>query len=551
MTMSVTGRFYITTAIPYVNAAPHLGHALELVQTDVLARHRRLRGQPVRFLTGTDDNALKNVTAAREAGVEVARFVRDNAERFASLREPLALSFDDFIRTSSDPRHAGGVTRLWRECAAAGDFYRKGYEGLYCRGCEQFYNPAELVDGLCPEHRVAPEVVAEENWFFRLSRYAEPVLAALESGAVRVEPPARRNEVLAFVRAGLADFSVSRPAARAGGWGIPVPDDPAQVVYVWWDALTNYVTALGYATDDPAYRRWWGESAERVHVIGKGIVRFHAVYWLALLLSAGQPLPTAIFVHDYLTVDGAKLSKTAGNAVEPAALVAGYGVDAVRWWLLREVSRVGDTDFTVDRLVSRANGDLSHALGNLVNRILTLVHRYRDGRVTASGGSRSGTALAGAVSELPGRIDRALDDFDFRSATEALSSVVDEGNRLVDAERPWELAAAERSGDATAAGRLDDVLALLVHACRAVATELEPFIPTGAARLRSQLLSGDRVGRPEPAFPRLDPVLSVAAATVPEPLNSDGASDEPRDEQPARRHADVDRHGRSRSRMGG
>jgi methionyl-tRNA synthetase len=551
MTMSVTGRFYITTAIPYVNAAPHLGHALELVQTDVLARHRRLRGQPVRFLTGTDDNALKNVTAAREAGVEVARFVRDNAERFAALREPLALSFDDFIRTSSDPRHAAGVTRLWRECAVAGDFYRKGYEGLYCRGCEQFYNPAELVDGLCPEHRVAPEVVAEENWFFRLSRYAEPVLAALESGAVRVEPPARRNEVLAFVRAGLADFSVSRPAARAGGWGIPVPDDPAQVVYVWWDALTNYVTALGYATDDPAYRQWWVESAERVHVIGKGIVRFHAVYWLALLLSAGQPLPTAIFVHDYLTVDGAKLSKTAGNAVDPALLVAGYGVDAVRWWLLREVSRVGDTDFTVDRLVNRANGDLAHALGNLVNRILTLVHRYRDGRVAAPGGSTSGTALAGALSELPGRIDRALDDFDFRSATGALSSVVDEGNRLVDAERPWELAGAQRSGDATAAGRLDDVLALLVHACRVVAIELEPFIPTGAARLRSQLLSGDRVGRPEPAFPRLDPVLSVAAAMVPEPLNADGASDEPRDEQPARGHPDVDRPGRPRSRAGG
>ncbi len=507
--MTATGRFYITTAIPYVNAEPHLGHALELVQTDVLARHRRLRGQPVRFLTGTDDNALKNVTAARAAGVEVRRFVEDNARRFAALREPLALSFDDFIRTSADPRHTSGVHRLWRECAAAGDFYRKSYEGLYCRGCEQFYAPAELVDGRCPEHGVAPEVVAEENWFFRLSRYAGPVLEALESGRVRVEPPARRNEVLAFVRAGLADFSVSRPAARAGGWGIPVPGDPDQVVYVWWDALTNYVTALGYGTDDPAYRRWWRESGERVHVIGKGIVRFHAVYWLALLLSAGQPLPTAVLVHDYLTVDGAKLSKSAGNAVSPVTLVETFGADAVRWWLVREPARVGDTDFTVDRLVNRANLDLSHALGNLVNRVLTLVHRYRDGQVDAPGSFAAGGALAAAVAGLPERIDRALGAVDFRTATGALLSVVDAGNRLVDAERPWELARAEKGGDPAAAAHLDAVLALLVHACRTVAAELEPFIPAGAARLRSQLRSGPAVGRPEPAFPRLDHRLPV------------------------------------------
>src|SRR5690242_10658645 len=233
--MTIDGRFYITTAIPYVNAAPHLGHALELVQADVLARHARRRGRPVRFLTGTDDNALKNVAAARAAGRDVRTFVDDNAARFAALRDPLALSFDDFIRTSADPRHAAGVTRLWRECAAAGDFYRRRYEGLYCAGCEQFYPEAELSGGLCPEHRTAAEHVAEENWFFRLSRYTDRLLEILESGRVRVEPPARRNEVLAFVRAGLTDFSVSRPATRAGGWGIPVPDDPDQVVYVWWD----------------------------------------------------------------------------------------------------------------------------------------------------------------------------------------------------------------------------------------------------------------------------------------------------------------------------
>ncbi|GAA4931187.1 methionine--tRNA ligase [Actinoplanes utahensis] len=484
--------FYVTTAIPYVNAAPHLGHALELVQADVLARHARLRGRPVRFLTGTDDNALKNVTAARAAGVDVRAFVDRNADRFAALREPLALSFDDFIRTGADTRHPAGVERLWRECAAAGDFYRHSYQGLYCPGCEQFYPENELPGGLCPEHGVPPETVSEENWFFRLSRYTEQIREILESGRVRIEPPARRNEVLALVRDGLTDFSVSRPAARAGGWGIPVPGDPGQVVYVWWDALANYVTALGYGSGHPEYRRWWASPGERVHVIGKGIVRFHAVYWLALLLSAGLPLPTAVLVHDYLSVDGAKISKSAGNAVDPAELSARYGVDAVRWWLLREVAPLGDTDFTVERLVRRADGDLANGLGNLVNRTLTLAWKHRDGRIPET--VASGGRLGGLCAALPGRIDAALHRFDFRAATGALWSVVDEGNRYVESERPWEPAAEERR---------DAVLGTLIAACRLVTAELEPFLPAGAARLRDRLLTGDHVARPEPVFPRL------------------------------------------------
>ncbi|MCU7725319.1 methionine--tRNA ligase [Actinoplanes sp. KI2] len=501
--MITDGRFYITTAIPYVNAAPHLGHALELVQADVLARHRRLRGQPTRFLTGTDDNALKNVAAARAAGVDVGTFVDGNAARFAALRDPLALSFDDFIRTSVDRRHAAGVTRLWRACAATGDFYRRRYEGLYCAGCEQFYPEAELTGGLCPEHRAAPEPVAEENWFFRLSRYTGRLLDLLETGQIRVEPAARRNEVLAFVRAGLADFSVSRPSARAHGWGIPVPDDPDQVIYVWWDALSNYVSALGFGTDEPDYRRWWTDSAERVHLIGKGIVRFHAVYWPALLLSAGLPLPTTVFVHDYLTVDRKKLSKSAGTTADPTDLANRYGGDAVRWWLLREAARAGDTDFTVERLVQRADGDLANGLGNLVNRTVALVHKLRAGQVPQAADPGEAARLANACATLAGRVDRALADFDFRAATDALWSVVDEGNRLVEAARPWELAHAQRTGDRSAAARLDTLLTSLVRACRVLADELRPFLPVGAQRLRDQLLSGDRVGRPQPAFPRL------------------------------------------------
>jgi len=504
--MAANGNFYITTSIPYVNAEPHLGHALELVQADVLARHRRRRGQPVRFLTGTDDHALKNVTAARAAGVGVREFVDRNAARFRGLREPLALSFDDFIRTSADARHRAGVERLWRQCADRGDFYLRHYQGRYCPGCEQFYASAELDHGLCPEHRLAPDPVTEENWFFRLSRYTGELLAALQSGRVRVEPATRRNEVLAFIRAGLTDFSVSRPAARAHGWGIPVPGDPGQVIYVWWDALANYVTALGYGgRDERPYRDWWVNSGERVHVIGKGVTRFHAVYWLAILLSAGQPLPSAIYVHEYLSVGGAKLSKSGGHAASPYELADRFGTDAVRWWLLREVARSGDTDFTVERLVRRANSDLANGLGNLQHRTLALVRKYRQGRIAGPGGASSfGTELAGACQALPRLIDDALARFDFRAATGAIWSAVQAGNRLIETQRPWELARRENQGDHAAAAQLDGLLGVLAGACRVLATELAPFLPAGSAALSRQLGTGDGpAAPPAPVFARL------------------------------------------------
>jgi methionyl-tRNA synthetase len=503
--MTANGNFYITTTIPYVNAEPHLGHALELVQADVLARHRRLRGQPVRFLTGTDDHALKNVTAARAAGLTVREFVDANAARFRGLREPLGLSFDDFISTSADERHRAGVERLWRQCAGRGDFYLRHYQGLYCSGCEQFYAPAELDGGVCAEHRVAPEPVTEENWFFRLSRYTGDLLDVLQSGRVCVEPATRRNEVLAFVRAGLADFSVSRPAARAGGWGIPVPGDPGQVIYVWWDALANYITALGYGGDESPYRDWWVSSGERVHVIGKGVTRFHAVYWLALLLSAGQPLPSAIWVHEYLSAGGAKLSKSTGNAISPYDLAGRFGTDPLRWWLLRDVARHGDTDFTAGRLVTRANSDLANGLGNLQHRALTLVHRYRRGQLAGpADAAPPGTELAAAGRALPRLIDGALARFDFRAATGAIWSVVQAGNRLVETERPWDLARREKQGDRAAATRLDGLPGVLAEACRVLATELQPFIPAGASALSSQFRTHrGRIAPPAPVFARL------------------------------------------------
>ena len=487
---------YLTTTIPYVNARPHLGFALELVQADVLARHHRGAGEQVRFQSGTDDNSLKNVLAAEAAGIPVQRFVDANAAAFTGLAQPLRLSVDDVIRTSSDPRHAAGVERLWRACASRGDLYRKPYAGLYCVGCEQFYAAAELAHGRCPDHGTVPDLVSEENWFFRLSRYTGQLRGLIADGTIRVEPVERRNEVLAFIDAGLDDFSVSRGTERARGWGIPVPGDPSQVIYVWWDALGNYLTALDYADDGENFGRWWTGASRRVHLLGKGVLRFHAVYWPAMLLSAGEALPTDIVVHGYLTEHGRKISKSSGATVDPYDLVSRYGTDAVRWWLLREVPRGGDADFTVDRLVSRANGELANGFGNLVNRVVAMIHRYRGGQ--AATGASSGwslgsssasvpdaSALGLAVADAASSIPEALEDFDFRRATEAVWRIADQANRYVNRARPWELA---RTG---APAELDVVLAALLSACQAIGAHLAPFLPDTAERITRQCTPAD------------------------------------------------------------
>jgi methionyl-tRNA synthetase len=543
-------RVYLSTTIPYVNSRAHVGHALELVEADVLARHHRRIGDEVRLQSGTDDNSLKNVLAAEAAGITARELVNRNASEFAALREHLSLSFDDFIRTSSDPRHRPGVERLWRACAASGDLYRKTYEGLYCVGCEQFYTAAELDGGNCPDHGTPPQLVAEENWFFRLSKYAERLHAEISSGLLRIEPASRRNEVLGFIAGGLEDFSVSRSVARARGWGIEVPGDPSQVIYVWWDALGNYITSLNYgapsqaATDASSdYQRWWVDADRRTHVVGKGVLRFHAVYWPAILLSAGEPVPTEIFVHDYLTVGGRKISKSSvgsgeagaeADANDPVALVGTYGVDALRWWLVRDVPRVGDTDFTVDKLVARANEDLANGVGNLVNRVVSLVHSYRNGVVRPcappEGTSRWLAAVASVdrrdapdwpadaadvratLAATPDAVAAALANFDIRAAASAVFGIVEHANRYVEAAAPWQLAKAERAGDAAAGVRLDLVLGALVGACQVLASELWPFVPDLAARVAAACDDfGGALPKPRPVFPRIEvPASGVA-----------------------------------------
>ena len=491
-------RYTVMTAIPYVNGRPHVGHALELVQADVLARHRRQRGDEVRLQTGTDDNALKNVQSAEAEGITPAAYVARVAERFAGLAEPLELAVDDFIRTSSDPRHRPGVERLWAACEARGDLYRKAYAGLYCVGCERFYEVDELTaDGRCPEHGTIPEPVEEENWFFRLSRYQDRLAELISTDRLRIEPTSRKREVLSFIEAGLADFSVSRSVARARGWGIPVPGDPGQVIYVWYDALANYITAPGYGTDEARFDQWWNHS-QRVHVIGKGIIRFHAVYWPAMLLSAGISLPDTIFVHEYLTVDGQKISKSAGNADDPADLAARYGSDALRWWMLSEVTGSGDTDFTVARLVNRANEDLANNLGNLVNRTVSMLHRYRDGVV-------------------PRPVDADADAAELRQARASRrrppSTTPWPGSTSGGRSRRSPRSATPATGTSSACGRgswprpgnpdeLDAVLAELVATCRAIAEHLQPFLPGAAQRIRQQC-GGDRLPAPQAVFPRL------------------------------------------------
>lgn len=482
-------RTYLTVAIPYVNAAPHLGYAFELVEADVVARARRATGEDVRFLGGTDDHSLKNVLAAESAGVTPTELVAANGRRFESLAAALDIGFDDFIRTSTDPRHRPGVERLWSACAANGDLYRRSYEGRYCVGCEQFYEPDALPDGRCPEHDRPLDLVAEENWFFRLSRHADEIGRAIRTGRLTVEPRIYRDEILGFLDGAVHDVSVSRTATRARGWGIPVPGDPGQVIAVWFDALANYVSALGYGTNDPTFDRWWHHSDERIHVVGKGIVRFHAVHWPAFLLSAGLDLPTRIQVHPYLSVDGAKISKSAGPQLDPVVLTEAVGADALRWWFTRVPAVTADTDLRVDRLIAVANDDLANGLGNTVHRIATLRRR-------------AGLGEPAPVEDRPGglvdRVRALLTDFDRRRAADRIVSATNTLNRAIELDQPWVLARDP--------GRHDELVARLDEYADTAHTILDaaaPVVPTLARTLAAHLAEADRSS---PPVPRLAPV---------------------------------------------
>ena len=474
-------RFTIVNAIPYVNSRPHVGFALELIQSDTLARYHRAQGEEVKYTTGTDENALKNVQAAEKADKPVKEFVDEHAEIFRDLNTALNISADEFIRTTEE-RHVIGAQKLWKACDAAGDIYKKSYQGLYCVGCEVFYTEKDLIDGLCPEHKTKPELVEEENYFFRLSKYQDKLMQLLESDGIKITPSSRKSEITEFIKQGLEDFSISRSNARAKNWGISVPGDPSQRQYVWFDALTNYINALGYGTDEEKFKTWWGDSY-RTHMIGKGIGRFHAIYWPAMLLSAGVALPNEIFIHGYVTVDGEKISKTLGNVIDPFEVVKKYGVDPLRYYLLREIPSSGDGDFSYAKLEARYNGDLANNLGNLVSRVAKLVETKKK---MENGEWRVDEKIQEKIDEAIKKYHEAVQAFRLHEALAAIWELFTFGNVYINDKAPW------KETDDT---KIAVTLANASHLIQEGAKLLVPFLPETAEKILK--------GAPGPLFPRL------------------------------------------------
>jgi methionyl-tRNA synthetase len=469
---------YITTAIPFVNARPHLGFALELCIADAVARHARARGAPVQLVTGTDDHSLKNVLAAERAGLPTHDFVANQSQLFVQLTEALDISVDRFVKTSQSAAHRTAVQTLWNTCAARGDLYKKPYRGLYCVGCERFAEPDELH---CAEHAAPLEWVEEHNWFFRLPRYADTLRTLIEHGQLRIPQPGAREETLAFLRAPLRDLCVSRSIERARGWGIPVPGDASQVIWVWFDALTYYLSALGYGGADETDLATFWTCSRRLHVIGKGVTRFHAAFWPAILASAGLPAPSELLVHGYLTLDGQKISKS-GRTLDPVPLIEEFGADAIRYYLLRHVRTGRDGDFSRERLVQAYNAELANGLGNLANRLLGLLQRASAGVLPApSPAPARCDALLDQAHTLPERIDQALNTQQVDEALARLFELVAAANGCVDSCAPWR---AIKQGDNASA---QAVLRSLFETLRVIALELTPFLPHAASNLQHAL----------------------------------------------------------------
>ncbi len=489
--MKKNNKFFITTAIPYVNARPHIGFALEVIQTDVIARWQRQRGMDVKFLTGTDENALKNVQAAEEAGRDVKEFVAENAKLFEGLLATLNISNDDFIRTSTEGRHIKGAQKLWSSCRPE-DIYKKMYKGLYCLGCEEFKLEKDLVNGECPEHPGKKlQEVEEENYFFRLSSYQDKILKLIESEELKIVPEGRKNETLGFVKSGLEDFSISRSSQRAKHWGVQVPGDESQVMYVWFDALSNYINALGYADNTKDFQEYWNHG-ETLHVIGKGINRFHAVYWPAMLMSANVALPKKIFIHGYVTVDGQKMSKTIGNVIDPIDLVEKYGIDPVRYYLLREIPSGEDGDFSQKKFEERYNGDLANGLGNLVARVTTL------GEKVSPMPMQKNEDIIKEIERVKASVQKYMEAFRLNEALGAIWELISFGDKYINDTKPWTI-----KDDPPSLQKIIADAAVLIDAIREF---VGPFLPDTAEKIREQISvegNGIKINRGNILFPRL------------------------------------------------
>jgi len=473
----VNKTYYITTAIPYINARPHVGHVLEWFQADALARYHQQLGKNVAFTSGTDENSLKNVQAAEKAGVETQAWLDEYAKIFQDAFDFFGIGLTHFRRGSDQEKHWPGVQKLWQLCEDAGDIYKKTYTGLYCVGCESFYTPEDLTEaGECPEHLKKPESITEENYFFRLSRYQDQILRLLNSDEHQIVSQQFKNEMLRFIERGLEDFSISRSSDRARGIGVPVPGDDSQVMYVWFDALAIYITAIGWGYDDTTFEKYWPSA---VQVIGKGINRFHSIYWVAMLLSAKLPIPKTTFVHGYLTADGQKMSKSLGNVLDPFQLVEEFGLEPIRHYLLRHVPTHADGDFSTSKFIESYTADLANGIGNLCSRIAKLCEK-------------SGVSGGKLPTEFSPEYDAAFSDFEIASAAEWVHGKIRKLDGFLSEQTPWTKTLIEQS----------KILSVAVEKLLVIGYHLQPLMPKTAEHIL-QHFSQPNITAMTPLFPRI------------------------------------------------
>ncbi len=479
-------KFYITTPIYYINDLPHIGHAYSTIAADVLARYHREQGDEVFFTTGTDENSQKTVEAAEKAGREVKDYTDWMAQNWEETWSQLGISHNRFIRTT-DPDHVAGVIEFVKRVQAAGDIYKGTYEGLYCVGHEAYMREDELVDGKCPDHNRVPDKRSEENYFFKLSKYQDALIKHIEDNPTFIQPESRRNEVMAFIKRGLEDFSISRAGAH---WGIPWPGDDTQAVYVWFDALTNYLTAIGYPGGD--MDKWWPAD---VHIVGKDITKFHCIYWPAMLMSAALALPKAVFANGFFTLDGKRISKSLGNAISPVELAGQYGIDALRYYLMREIPFGGDGEFSRQRFHIVYETELANELGNAVQRVSSMITRYLNGNYgeIAPAGHDTGLIREHMANF---KLDRALDE---------IWQHVRGVNQYIEEEKPWQLAKTDPTQLVVV---LQQAVADLLH----VANLIMPFMPSTGRKIALTFAGG--AAHPEVGilFPKFDqPTPTVVA----------------------------------------
>lgn len=484
-------KFYITTSIPYANSVPHIGNVLDSVYADVLARFWRQQKYETRFLTGTDEHGAKIVRTAEAVGLTPRQLVDQNSARFQALKEALNLSWDDFIRTSDQNRHWPGAQKMWNILYEKGDLYKKTYKGSYCVGHEAFITDKDLENGICKDHQKRPEIIEEENWFFRLSKYSGEIGLKIKSGELRIVPETRKNEILSLIKEGLEDVSFSRPQKDLP-WGVPVPNDPTQTIYVWGEALVNYISALGYGGgDEILYKKFWPAD---VQVIGKDNLRFHAAIWSGMLLAAGIALPKIIFVHGFLNVNGQKISKTVGNVIDPFELVKKYGTEAVRYYLLREVSPFDDGDFSDEKFKERYNGDLANGLGNFASRILAVAEKL--GEVKVGDLKNIDLAIIGKIESVKKAVELKISEFKFHEALASIWELISFGDKYTNEKKPWE----------NNESKMEAIYNLIVILDN-VAVLLKPFLPETSVKITESITWPSKnvlkIKKMEILFPRL------------------------------------------------